>query len=187
MSLGLGFIRFIALAEESTTISRLIYPATAIIAAVFAVYSFLDYRKATQGKTKEMTLQLPDKIKSLTHTIIRKFAKFKYLVYAAFIMGFIISLFEFLCTGQVYLPTIIYIMGVPELKSQATLYLLLYNLLFITPLIMIFLASYFGTTSTQMQKIFSKNVPAIKLLTAIFFTILSLYLIATSAKIMGVI
>jgi cytochrome c biogenesis protein CcdA len=185
MSLGLGFTRFITLAEESTIISRLIYPATGLIALIFAGYSFLDYRKAKAGKASEMTLQLPKRLKGMTHTLIRKFSRFKYLVFAAFFMGFVISLFEFLCTGQVYLPTIIYIMGVPELKNQATLYLLFYNLLFIAPLVVIFLAAYFGTTSAQMQKIFSKNVSGIKLLTAVFYTVLGLYLLFASAKLFG--
>jgi hypothetical protein len=185
MSLGLGFTRFITLAEESTVISRLIYPATGLVALVFAGYSFLDYRKAKAGKASEMTLQLPKRLKGMTHMIIRKFSRFKYLVFAAFFMGFIISLFEFLCTGQVYLPTIIYIMGVPELKDQATFYLLFYNLLFIAPLIAIFLAAYYGTTSTQMQKVFSKNVSAIKLLTAVFYAMLGMYLLFASAKLFG--
>ncbi|MFZ2454877.1 MAG: cytochrome c biogenesis protein CcdA [Candidatus Altiarchaeia archaeon] len=186
MSLGLGFTRFITLAEESTIISRLIYPVTGLVALIFAGYSFLDYRKAKAGNAKDMTLQLPKRIKALTHTMIRKFARFRYLVFAAFFLGFIISLFEFLCTGQVYLPTIIYIMGVPELKDQATMYLLLYNLLFIAPLVAIFLATYYGTTSTQLQKVFSKNVSAIKLLTAVFFTVLGLYLLYSSARLFGI-
>lgn len=185
MSLGLGFTRFITLAEESALISRLIYPATGLIALVFAAYSFMDYQKAKAGNAKDMTLQLPKRFKALTHTLIRKFTRFRFLVFAAFFLGFLISLFEFLCTGQVYLPTIIYIMGVPELKSRASFYLLLYNLLFIAPLVGIFLATYLGTTSTQLQKVFSKNVSTIKLLTAVFFAVLGIYLLYSSAKLFG--
>ena len=182
MSLGLGFTSFIAYAEEATIISKMIYPLTALVALGFAVYSFLDYRKARQGRFKEMTLQLPENVKKITHMLVRKFSKFRYLMASSFLLGFVISLFEFLCTGQVYLPTIIYIMGEPELRAQASFYLGVYNLIFITPLVIIFVSAYLGTTSQKMSGIFMKNVAGIKLATAVFFVLLAAYLIYASAK-----
>ncbi len=187
LSISFGFTKFITYTEQASIISKLIYPITGIVALAFAAYSFLDYRKAKQGRTEDMTLQLPQRYKKTIHSIIRKFMGFRYLLLTATVVGFVISLFEFLCTGQVYLPTIIYIMSVPELKSQAAFYLILYNLLFILPLIAIFTAAYLGTTSRQLQQILIDKSAVIKLATAVFFLLLGAYLITTSLRLFAII
>jgi cytochrome c biogenesis protein CcdA len=56
-----------------------------------------------------------------------------------FITGVVISIIELACTGQVYLPTILFVLGVPELRLQAGVYLVLYNLMFVLPLVVVFL------------------------------------------------
>ena len=88
---------------------------------------------------------------------------------AAFTTGFFVSLLELACTGQVYLPTIIYVLGIPGLRTKAHLYLLLYNLMFIVPLLIVFVISYLGATSEQLNAFLKKNTAVIKLLTALMF------------------
>jgi hypothetical protein len=80
------------------------------------------------------------------------------------------------CTGQVYLPTIGYIMTVPELRMNAFLYLILYNFMFIIPLVGIFVAAFFGITSERMAIATKKRTGTVKLLTAILFICLGLFL-----------
>ena len=94
-------------------------------------------------------------------------------------MGFGITFFEFLCTGQVYLPTIVYILGVPELRSQAMFYLVLYNLLFISPLVVVFIAAYLETTSRSMQDLFKKHVAGTKIAATLFFLLIGVVMLAT--------
>ncbi|HEC81567.1 MAG TPA: hypothetical protein ENI42_03975, partial [Thermoplasmatales archaeon] len=56
----------------------------------------------------------------------------------SFLTGFLLSLLRFSCTNQVHLLTIMYVaMAVPVLKNQAVLYLLLYNTVFILPLLVL--------------------------------------------------
>jgi len=187
LSIGLGIFEFITAAQDKVAlISKIIYPAAGTCALIFFYLSVKDYFKASEGKAGEMTLQLPKNIKKIIHKIIRKQVRMRYFAAAAFTTGFLVSLFEFLCTGQVYLPTIIYIMGIPELKSKAVFYLIIYNLLFILPLIIIFLAAYFGTTSKKISEIFAKNVSTIKILTAILFLVLAVFMFFMSAEMFGI-
>jgi len=185
--IGIGLFGFLLAAQEKIElISKLIYPIAGICAFIFFYLSVMDYFKASEGKAEDMTLQLPKSVKGMIHKIIRKQVRMRYFVIAAFTTGFSVSLFEFLCTGQVYLPTLIYIMGVPELKASAIGYLILYNLMFVVPLIAIFLAAYYGTTSQAISGIFSKNVPAIKILTALLFLLLAIFMAVLSAQMFGI-
>jgi hypothetical protein len=84
-----------------------------------------------------------------------------------------VSVIELACTGQVYLPTIIFVLGVPEWRGQASLALILYNVMFILPLIGVFLLVYMGTTSQQLVDWMQTRTPYIKLGTSMLFLLLA--------------
>ena len=126
-----------------------------------------------------MKLQLPDFLKKRIHKVIREKTKAKNYIIAALCAGFIISLLELACTGQVYFPTIIFMTSVPSLHFMAKFYLILYNLMFITPLVIIFLIVYYGISSLQLTDFMQRHTQSIKLLTSIFFFILASILILT--------
>jgi cytochrome b561 len=104
----------------------------------------------------------------------------------AFVTGFVISLLEFACTGQVYLPTIIYVMSQPELASQAFLYLVLYCLMFILPLVVVFVLSYFGTSSEQLSQFVNRHTSTIKFITGVLFVGLALWMTWAMAPLFGI-
>ena len=86
--------------------------------------------------------------------------------------GFVVSILELACTGQIYLPTIMFISTIPKLKINALFYLLFYNFLFVFPLILVFLLTYWGTSSRQIGALTEKNFGKIKLaMTFIFFSL----------------
>src|SRR4030042_989033 len=58
-------------------------------------------------------------LKKKIHEIIREQARFKAGLLATFGAGFIIAVCTVICTGQVYLPTIGFVMGIPELRKNA--------------------------------------------------------------------
>lgn len=185
--LGVGIFRGLETANEATLISIIIYPIAGILAFIFGSYSIYDYKKIKMGKTKEMVLKLPKKINNLIKWIIKKHANIKYFTIFAFITGMTISIFEFVCTGQVYLPTIIYILGVPRYRGQAFGYLLIYNIMFIVPIILIFIAIYFGVSDQKLKEILKKHVGLIKIFTALTFFILGTFMVILSLNIFGII
>lgn len=59
---------------------------------------------------------------------------------------------------------------------RAVAYLLLYNLMFIVPLVAVFVLAYYGTTSKQMQGILQRRAAAMKLGMAALFAALAVWL-----------
>jgi phosphoglycerol transferase MdoB-like AlkP superfamily enzyme len=63
--------------------------------------------------------------------------------------------------------------------------LLLYCLAFILPLVVVFLVSYFGTTSQQLGLFVTRHTAAIKALTGLVFAGLALWMTWTLAPLFG--
>jgi cytochrome c biogenesis protein CcdA len=78
-------------------------------------------------------------------------------------------------------------MSQPELAAQAFLYLVLYCLMFILPLIVVFLLSYFGTTSEQLGQFVNRHTSTIKLITGVVFVGLALWMVWATAPLFGVV
>jgi hypothetical protein len=67
--------------------------------------------------------------------------------------------------------------SVPSLRGKALGYLLLYNLMFIIPLIVVFILAYYGTTSKQLSDFLQKHAAPVKLGMSIVFILLAGWLI----------
>ncbi len=153
---------------------------TAGIGLILGTMSLIDYlRYKKTGQTSDATLQLPPRIKQMIHSTIRKNVKTRNFVLMAAVTGFMVSILELACTGQVYLPTIIFISNVPEFRANALVYLFLYNLMFVVPLILVFLFTYWGTSSQKWAELNKKHFGAVKLIMTILFFGLALLLITT--------
>lgn len=159
-----------------------------ILFGFLAIYDFIKFKKT--GSTEELILQLPKPVKERIHRVVGFFYRksiqekqenlapaLSKLVASAFITGFLVSLLEAVCTGQVYLPTIAFVLKASPLKLQALSYLLLYNIMFIIPLIAIFVLALMGTTSAQFSGFLKKHLGLIKIFMAVLFFSLGLFLI----------
>ena len=111
---------------------------------------------------------------------IRKGRSANRAVLTAFLSGLVISLLELTCTGQIYLPTIIFVSSMPELRLRAIFYLVVYNLLFILPLVIVFILAYFGTTSKQLTGFLQKHAAAVKIGLGIIFLALGIWLFVSA-------
>jgi cytochrome c biogenesis protein CcdA/thiol-disulfide isomerase/thioredoxin len=175
--IGLGFYRILDLLGSWLNIlGKIVYGITAVICLVFGVLSFSDYLKTRKGDLGDMALKLPDTLRKRINETIRKGRNIKSYALGAFGTGLVVSLLELACTGQVYLPTIIYVSSVPELRLQSVAYLILYNIMFIIPLIVIFVLVFFGTSSKQLTGFIQKQGSGIKLAMSIIFLILGIWL-----------
>ncbi len=145
-----------------------------ILALVAAWLSLRDALRARAGRMDEMTLQLPGLLKDRIRGVIRSGARARNFVIAAFLSGLVISLLELACTGQVYAP-IIY--QIQKGRLDAVLWLVIYNLAFITPLIVIFLLAYGGLRSETLIAFQKKHTFAVKLGLAMLFLFLALFIL----------
>jgi glutaredoxin len=166
---GFGILSFIQHFSFLPLFSRIVYIITLIGALILGVYSLYDYIQLRRGQPSEMKLQLPDFLKKRIHRTIREKSRSTRYLVAAVSAGFVISLLEFTCTGQVYLPTILFVMNIHSLRAGAFSYLILYNIFFILPLLIIFGIVYWGVTSEQLAFFLRKRAMAIKLITAALF------------------
>ncbi len=187
--IGLGIFNFIFQLKAYPVIVRIVYLAGALLCFILASLAFYDFWKFKRNhQTQDLVLQLPQAIKNRIHGIIglhfRKGKEIKpdeirilKLVSRAFIAGFLVSFFEAICTGQVYLPTIVYVLKYTNMKLLAFSYLLFYNLMFILPLLIIMFLALWGTSSQQFAAFAQKHMGTVKILMGILFLGLGFFLI----------
>lgn len=144
--------------------------AFAGLAIIAALISFRDAAKARKGKLDEMTLTLPAFLKDRIRGVIRTGAKARRFVIAAFVAGVIISFLELACTGQVYAP-IIY--SIQQGKMDAVVWLLAYNLAFITPLIVIFAMAFTGMSNKALIDFQTRHTFSVKIALGLVFLALA--------------
>jgi len=180
--LGLGFLSFVQHLSFLPLFSKIVYLITFLFALFLGILSLYDYIQLKRGRSSKMKLQVPNFLKKKIHQTIRKTSgnleadgagQSVRLFIAAIIIGFVVTLLQFTCTSQVYLPTILFVTNIPSLRGSAVFYLILYNLIYIAPLLVIFGIVYWGVTSEQLSFFLQRRASTIKLLTSLFFFVLA--------------
>lgn len=175
--IGLTFFSFARIFLKNSFLSYLINLLLLVFVVILMVLSLIDFVRIRRGRTNDVTLQLSDKIKKRIREKIRKFARReKMIMTTTFILGVVIAGMELTCTGQVYIP-IVTMISAPEHRLSAVLYLFIYNLAFIFPLLIVFLLTLFGVTSRKMTMIFQENTAAVKLGLMFLFLIMAILII----------
>jgi len=174
---GMGLMAGFRQLSSFPLITKGIYFLISLFAFVLGIISFYDYYLFRRGQMVKMKLQLPMALKKRVHGIIRKQTRSKKAAFVGtFTLGFIVAGTEVVCTGQLYLPTIGYIMTIPKLRAYAFLNLLFYNIMFILPLAGIFVAAFFGVTSEKMAIVAKEHTGKVKLATGVAFVSLGILL-----------
>jgi len=174
---GLGFYQVLDLLGDTlATLGRWVYGLTALLCAVLAVLSLLDALKARRGDMGAMSLNLPHALRMRINAVIRDGRSSRTFVLGAFFTGIVVSFLELACTGQVYLPTIIFMVSRPEMQARAAAFLVLYNLLFILPLVVVFVLAFYGTGSKQLTSFLERHTATVKLGMALLFASLAVWL-----------
>lgn len=176
--LGLGAFKLIKLTAVNFGASRLLSIIALMLCLGLAVFNFLDYLNYKRSNNpNDLKLKLPKVIRITINRLIRSEMQTRNLIFGALVLGFLISLLESMCTGQVYLPTIIYIAQQKKMLFKSLAYLILYNIMFIVPLLCVFGFAYAGVSSARINKFFLDNLALTKLLLAVMFIILAMVLV----------
>ncbi len=187
LALGLGFFKAFYSLKAFYLVSKIVYFLIGSLSIYFgglAVKDYIIYKKT--GKTDGMALQLPTAIKNKIHAIVGAYYRKDKaagekaifgLALSALTVGFMVSLLEAVCTGQLYLPTIVFVLKEASLRAQALFYLVIYNLMFILPLVLVLLLSLAGVSSKQFESYARKNLGLVKLLMAAVFLALGIVLL----------
>lgn len=173
LGVGLGLLKFVTSLAIFSAVGKWVYGLTLLLCLALAWGSLNDFRQARAGRLEDMSLKLPERMRGWIRYLIREGSRARNYALASLLLGFVVSIVELACTGQVYLPTIIFVLGLPQWRARAALALLVYNLMFVTPLIVVFLLAYYGTTSLQLTRWMTRRAAAVKLGTAILFLLMA--------------
>lgn len=126
-----------------------------------------DIFAARKERYGDITLQMPETLRNFNHNLIKKITAFghsKFLTLISLFFGVAVSLGEFLCTGQLYLINIVTVIQTEELLAkQALLYLTIYNVALILPIIVITLIIAKGKEAIDVSDKVRRKLPIIKL------------------------
>jgi len=164
----LGFGALVVLRQTTLIQSiRIIMRVLVTVAAiVFAVLSFRDALLLRRGDTSRVMLQLPTRAKQRIHGAIRSGVRSGSLVAGSAVAAFTVSLVELACTGQLYLPTLAYMVQTGSTSWSEVSALGLYNIAFVTPVIILFVAVLLGLRSERVNRWFVHQAPTAKFVTA---------------------
>lgn len=185
IAIGLGLFNFLYAMKSFYYVMIAFKWGTIGLCALFLIlslYDFIIYQK-TKDHNK-IVLQLSKSNKEYIHKVMRFFLRDKQkstfrLVLAALAVGFVVSLIEAVCTGQVYLPTIALILKEADANfMRAMAFLVLYNLMFIVPLVIILCLSVMGYESKGFNNFLKNHLGLTKLALCLLFLALLILLLA---------
>ncbi|MCB1204350.1 MAG: HEAT repeat domain-containing protein [Verrucomicrobiae bacterium] len=175
--LGMGLVEVVSRIDAFRTAGKILNLLLAGACLWVAWASFRDAKLARQGRLSEMSLQLPGFLKDRIRSVTRTGVRHRRFVVAAFVSGIVISVLELACTGQVYLPTIVFAMK--SGYGKATWFLLVYNLAFVIPLIVVFILAWRGMGSEKLVEFQKRRTALVKTALGCLFLVLFFALLAS--------
>jgi len=158
--MGIGL--FTAL--ETAGLSRKFYFVVSILAIIVGLFNIKDYFWYGKGLLMEVPLTWRPKIKKAINSITTPTG--------AFLIGFLVSIFLLPCTSGPYV-VILGLLAVKESYFSGILYLLLYNMIFLSPMIIITLVIYKGLTTTDaLENMRKKKLKLLHLIAGIIMILL---------------
>ncbi len=175
--IGLGFFAIFQAAQDMKLLRQVIRYLFTTLSLGLSLLSFRDaYLIWKSGKAGVMRLQLPAALKKRIHLVIRNsdMHQGSVLLFAAlFVTGLVVAILELACTGQIYFPTIAYMVQSGS-QAGALLWLLLYNIAFVLPLLLLFSFALTGVSHTSITSWFNRHVVKGKLATGVLFLLLAM-------------
>jgi thiol:disulfide interchange protein len=176
-AIGFGLLRALHGLQGFPALRRAVNLGMIALLLIFAALSFRDaWRFRISRQAEAVTLQLPSGFKQRIHAIMRRGLKAPNLVAGAFVIGALVTALESVCTGQVYVPTLVYIVKSGTAVGRALGLLLLYNLAFILPLVAVFLLTYGGLRLPTLVEWSRRQVVIGKILLGVFFLAMAVLL-----------
>lgn len=174
--IGLGIFEALYRLQATYWFIKVFYYAVGgicFLLAGAALYDFVRFKRS--GESSGLILQLPSFLKKRINIVIGSSLREKkkrsglVLIFTSLFIGFMVSLLEAACTGQVYAPVIVFILKNTSLKIKALLYLIIYNIMFVLPLVVVFILSLWGVSSQRLNDFLKRNVGVIKLFMFLLF------------------
>lgn len=173
LAIGLGLFRLLYLCAGFPVMRALLEWGMVAILLLLGLLSIRDaIRYRARGRATDITLKLPRRVSEAIHGAIRNGLTHHRILWGSVVAAFLVTVFESMCTGQVYVPTLVLVLRSGRSVPLVLGYLLLYNSLFILPLVLALILAYHGTRTERFVRWSRENVVPSKLaLAALFFAL----------------
>jgi len=163
--MGLGLYKALSLG----TASGWFFQAVGWAAIVLGLFNLKDYFWYGKGFLMEVPLGWRPRLKNLIRSVTNPGG--------AFVVGFLVSLFLLPCTSGPYV-VILGMLAKNPLNTQAIAYLLLYNLIFVLPMILISWAVYKGFNPAKAEEMRLKRLRILHLIAGIIMLAMGVVILA---------
>lgn len=169
--IGLGLSQVVDWLTRFPWVKALVYGVLGVGGVVLGLLHARDAVRYRRHGVKGMQMGLSKGATLKIHEYVRRYANSKMLVLSGLVLGFLISSLELACTGQIYLPILVLINRLGT-TGRSLLALVVYNLAFIVPLILVTIIAASGVSSKALvtkaqQSIFGTKVA----MSVLFFAI----------------
>jgi cytochrome c biogenesis protein CcdA len=138
------------------------------LAIILGLLNLKDYFWYGKGVLMEVPLSWRPKMKSLIHSITSPVG--------AFLIGFLVSLFLLPCTSGPYI-VILGMLADTTKQLEAAMYLLLYNFIFVLPMIVITFLVYRGLNPEKLEKLRQTKLRTLHLIAGVILILMGLALL----------
>jgi cytochrome c biogenesis protein CcdA len=163
--MGLGIYKALGVGS----LSSLFFKIVGWLALVLGLFNLKDYFWYGKGFIMEVPLSWRPKLKSLLKSVTSPLG--------AFGIGFVVSLILLPCTSGPYI-VILGMLAKNTLQVKAVTYLALYNLIFISPMLLISYAVYKGFDPQKAEEIRQKRLKTLHLIAGILMLIMGIAILA---------
>ncbi len=167
--LGMGVLRFLGNAENVVVLKWVV----GIFGLLLAIANIKDFFWYGKGFVMEVPLAWRPKMMKLIQGVVSPLG--------AFLIGILVSLFLLPCSSGPYVAVLGYLGSEGQsLNFTGHLYLLLYNFIFVLPMLVITVLVSFGVSSVEkLAKLKNKNTKLIHLFVGLLMLALSVYVIGS--------
>jgi cytochrome c biogenesis protein CcdA len=160
ITIGLGLL-------HTVSILGITHPFGLLSVVFLFIMGTLQLREAAASKAPRIRLKIPG---SLVVTFMELTEKATFPI--ALVLGFIVSLFEFPCSGGVYIGIMVILSSGTQFIS-GLVYLILYNLMFVVPLLLILILASNTDNLLKMNEWKAESRRRLKLLSGILLILLA--------------
>ncbi|MGE5588127.1 MAG: cytochrome c biogenesis protein CcdA [Clostridia bacterium] len=176
LAAGFGLLGAIHAFRGMPFVHRAVYFAAAVMCFALAAATIHDLLQMRSRFPSNVKLRLPRRLTKFAHAAIKHAASSPHLGAAALLTGAVVATTEFVCTGQLYLPTIAYMVQAVGDTGRPAAMLLLYNLAFVAPMLCAVILTHLGTTSQRLAAFTRRYAMTVKAAIALVLVCLGSYL-----------
>ncbi len=170
LAIGFGLLRVLYLLTGFRAAKAVLDGALILILLVLSVLSFRDaLRFRRSGKASDITLSLPQGLQRRIHEVMKRGLRERSLLLGGLGIGVVVTVLESICTGQVYVPALVLMIKSGQSVGRSAVYLGLYNLIFVMPLVVLLTLACFGLRAPALVAWSRRNVTVSKTLLGLFF------------------